>query len=674
MELGSDSKDMADRPEVPGQTTGKDARLSKSRSALTDLPVARDETHDAHFVSKPLQSDVIEPDHRQGTPDRPGDNSDTLFDGRENPPQVSAGYFPTFRRLRQVMFSSLTKRIMFLNLSALAVLLSGILYLNQFREGLVEAYKDSLVAQGKIIAAAIAASATIEINAITVDPDKLLELQAGESSTPSIKSLDDLSSPIDPEVVAPLLRNLVQPNRTRARIYDRDGVLILDSKFLYAGGQVLRYNLPDPTEGSRWWSSNALGNFLNRILQRSDLPTYEEHPNSGINYPEVVYALTGSPTTVVRMTKKGEQVISVAVPVQRLRIISGVLLLSTEGNEIDKIVTQERLAILRIFLVAAIVLIVLSVLLAGTIATPLRRLSEAANRVRKGVESREEIPDFSNRQDEIGTLSSSIRAMTNALYLRIEAIEKFAADVSHELKNPLTSLRSAVETLPLAKTDDAKRRLHEVIQHDVRRLDRLITDISDASRLDAELAREKAGYVDISTIVQNIVTMTRQPKRGAANIEIDLNIKPAGKNDYTILGHEDRLAQVLINLIENAKTFVPENQGRISVSLSRKNALIELIVADNGPGISAENVDRVFERFYTDRPESQGFGQNSGLGLSISRQIVEAHGGEIRARNKSGAQTGAVFIVHLPVTASRKDKNSHSEQRQEQQPKIRSHS
>lgn len=567
--------------------------------------------------------------------------------GEEKTEGRGKGLPHTGRRLRQILFSSLTRRIVILNLSALAVLLSGILYLNQFREGLVEAYKDSLVAQGKIIAGAIAASAAIEINSITVDPDKLLELQAGESSTPSISTLDELSSPIDPEIVAPLVRNLVQPNRTRARIYDQDGVLILDSRFLYSGGQVLRFNLPDPEQDKPWWSSSALSSFLARILQRRDLPRYEEHPNTGIHYPEVVSALTGSPSTLVRMTETGDQVISVAVPIQRLRIISGVLLLSTEGKEIDKIVAQERLAILRIFLVAAIVLIVLSILLAGTIATPLRRLSEAANRVRRGVESRVEIPDFSNRHDEIGTLSGSIRAMTNALYLRIEAIEKFAADVSHELKNPLTSLRSAVETLPLAKTEESKARLHEVIQHDIKRLDRLITDISDASRLDAELAREKSRPVNLATIVRNIVSMNSDMRSEGNSVIIDLDIR---ENDrvFQIFGHEDRLAQVIINLIENARSFVPEKDGRIDIALSRSGNLVRLILADNGPGISAEKVDRIFERFYTDRPDYQGFGQNSGLGLSISRQIVEAHGGEISAANRTDGQSGAIFTIVLP--------------------------
>ena len=579
----------------------------------------------------------------------------------ETSPAAFAGSGKAVRilsRTRQLLFSSLTKRIVFLNLSALAVLLSGILYLNQFREGLVEAYKDSLAAQGKIIAGAIASQATMEIDTITVDPDKLLELQAGESASPSISPLDDLASPINPEVVAPLLRSLVQPERTRARVYDQDGILVLDTKFLYAGGQVLRYNLPTLQNDKPEGMISRIGNFLNRLLQRRDLPTYVEHPNTGIHYPEVVSALTGSQSTVVRMTQKGEQVISVAVPIQRLRVISGVLLLSSEGNEIDKIVTEERLAILRIFLVAAIVLIVLSVLLASTIANPLRRLSEAANRVRKGVESREEIPDFSNRQDEIGTLSTSIRSMTAALYSRIDAIERFAADVSHELKNPLTSLRSAVETLPLARTEDAKNRLYGVIQHDVKRLDRLITDISDASRLDAELAREQADPIDFATLVNNIVSMAREaPAKGvtgkAPHISLDIR-NPAGQQGartkpFMVKGHEDRLAQVIINVLDNAKSFVPADNGNIDVMLERDREQLTLQITDNGPGIPAEKVDRIFERFYTDRPESQGFGQNSGLGLSISRQIVEAHGGTIQARNRADGKSGAIFILQLPV-------------------------
>src|SRR5690606_27956576 len=242
-------------------------------------------------------------------------------------------------------------------------------------------------------------------------------------------------------------------------------------------------------------------------FRNKDLPVYREQPGgNGAAFPEVVKALTGSPSTIVRVSEKGEQIVSVAVPIQRFRAVLGVLMLSTEGGDIDKIVAAERKAILRVFGVAALVTAILSLLLASTIATPLRRLSAAAVRVRRGVKNREEIPDFSNRQDEIGNLSVAVREMTNALYARIDAIESFAADVSHELKNPLTSLRSAVETLPLARSDASRARLLEVIQHDVRRLDRLITDISDASRLDAELAREDAEKVNLEKFVGDLIS------------------------------------------------------------------------------------------------------------------------------------------------------------------------
>lgn len=573
------------------------------------------------------------------------------------------------RAFRQLLFSSLAKRILFLNLSALAVLLSGILYLNQFREGLVEAYTRSLVTQGRIIARAIAASATYDVDTFTIDPDKLMELQAGESVRPSRDILDDIASGIDPEVVAPLLRDLVQPTRTRARIYDENGGLILDSRFLYSGGQVLRYDLPGAESSSsqpdNWvsyylLSHKGLSDLLNWLLRDRSLPVYEDYPDSGRQYPEVRSALTGSVSTFVRVDKDGKQIVSVAVPVQRYRVVSGVLMLSTEAGEIDRFVTDERLVILRIFLVATVVIFILSLILAGTIASPLRKLSEAANRVRRGVNSREEIPDFSGRHDEIGVLSTSIRDMTNALYSRIEAIERFAADVSHELKNPLTSLRSAVETLPLAKTSNSQERLHEVIQHDVRRLDRLITDISDASRLDAELAREQAEDVDIRQLLENVTSMLRPDrglkrgdKTGQADIRLAVSDRKASPDAFKTRGHEDRLAQVIINLIENAKGFVPAENGVVRLNLARTSKDIVITVEDNGPGIPEDNLERIFERFYTDRPEEQGFGQNSGLGLSISRQIVEAHGGTIRAENIS-AKGGARFIVTLPQEGRRK--------------------
>ncbi|WFS00709.1 sensor histidine kinase [Rhizobium tumorigenes] len=582
-------------------------------------------------------------------------------DTEEAEGQAGSRWTHPFTLIRRIfgnaVFSSLTRRILFFNLAALIVLVGGILYLNQFREGLIDARVESLLTQGEIIAGAVSASASVDTNSITIDPEKLLELQAGQSITPAPND-DDLEFPIDPEKVAPVLRRLISPTRTRARIFDADANLLLDSRHLYSRGQVLRYDLPPVDDEVQSWSDWFSG-LLNKMLQPANLPVYKEAPGGdGSIYPEVMNALTGVRGAVVRSTEKGELIVSVAVPVQRARAVLGVLLLSTQAGDIDKIVHAERLAIMRVFGVATLVNVALSLLLSSTIANPLRRLSAAAIRVRRGSKVREEIPDFSARQDEIGNLSIALREMTTALYDRIDAIESFAADVSHELKNPLTSLRSAVETLPLARNDDSKKRLMDVIQHDVRRLDRLISDISDASRLDAELARSDAEQIDMEVLLRDMVDLSQQVRHSKKAVEIDYVIdrKPGAKTRFLINGHELRISQIITNLIENARSFVPADGGKIAVRLSRTRTRCLVHIEDNGPGIQAEDIDRIFERFYTDRPEAEGFGQNSGLGLSISRQIAEAHNGSLRAENiidsESGKSRGARFILSLPAEAS----------------------
>jgi two-component system, OmpR family, sensor histidine kinase ChvG len=566
--------------------------------------------------------------------------------------------FTIIRRIfGNAVFSSLTRRILFFNLTALVVLVGGILYLNQFREGLIDARVESLLTQGEIIAGAVSASASVDTNSITIDPQKLLELQAGQSITP-VPNDEDLEFPIDPEKVAPVLRRLISPTRTRARIFDADANLLLDSRHLYSRGQVLRFDLP-PVDGDVQSWSDWFSGLLNKMLQPSNLPVYKEAPGGdGSIYPEVMNALTGVRGAVVRSTEKGELIVSVAVPIQRSRAVLGVLLLSTQAGDIDKIVHAERLAIMRVFGVATLVNVVLSLLLSSTIANPLRRLSAAAIRVRRGSKEREEIPDFSARQDEIGNLSIALREMTTALYDRIDAIESFAADVSHELKNPLTSLRSAVETLPLARTDDSKKRLMDVIQHDVRRLDRLISDISDASRLDAELGRSDAEPIDMEILLRDLVDLSRQVRHTKKAVEIEYVVerKPGAKTKFLINGHDLRISQIITNLIENARSFVPVDGGKIVVRLVRTRTRCVVYIEDNGPGIQAEDIDRIFERFYTDRPEAEDFGQNSGLGLSISRQIAEAHGGSLRAENivdgDNSAPIGARFILSLPAEAN----------------------
>jgi two-component system sensor histidine kinase ChvG len=350
---------------------------------------------------------------------------------------------------------------------------------------------------------------------------------------------------------------------------------------------------------------------------------------------------------VVRVTEKGELIVSVAVPVQRFRAVVGVLLLSTQAGDIDQIVHGERLAIMRVFGVATMVNVILSLLLSSTIANPLRRLAAAAIRVRRGVKSREEIPDFSFRQDEIGNLSSAIREMTNSLYDRIAAIESFAADVSHELKNPLTSLRSAVETLPLAKSEDSKKRLLDIIQHDVRRLDRLISDISNASRLDGELAREVADRVDVEKLAETMVSI-QHDLASKRNVDVVLD-KRTGRFAPIVLGHDSRLAQVFSNLIDNAVSFSPDD-GVVRVAIATVADQITITITDEGPGIRGD-ITRIFQRFYTDRPEGEHFGDHSGLGLSISRQIIEAHKGTIEVRNRTD-RSGAIFTITLPRAAN----------------------
>jgi len=545
-------------------------------------------------------------------------------------------------------FSSLTRRIVSLNLAGLVALVASILYLSQFRAGLIDARAQSLLVQAEIIAGAIAASATVQTNAITIDPDRLLDLKTGDSYGGTDDSLD---FPINPERVAPVLRTLISPTKTRARIFDPNGTLLLDSRDL---DNVLTFPLPPPSLKPGFVERGMVA--VRTWLNRGDLPLYRElGRENGNGYAEVGDALQGQKRSMVRVNSRGEVIVSVAVPVLRSRAIHGALMLSTQGDEIDQMVTAERLAILKVGGVAAAVMIMLSLLLASTIAGPVRRLADSAERVRRRIKTRVEIPDFTRRRDEIGHLSGALRDMTNALYSRIEAIEMFAADVAHELKNPLTSLRSAVETLPLARNENSRARLLEVIEHDVKRLDRLISDISDASRLDAELQRQDAVPVDLRRLLGTLVSVANETKLGH-DVAVEARFEGRGATDtFAVTGHDSRLGQVVSNLLSNAQSF-SEAGSKVRLVCRRVRGEIEIVVDDDGPGIRDDALDRIFERFYTDRPH-QGFGQNSGLGLSISKQIVDAHGGRIWAENRAGPPddegvptvSGARFVVRLPA-------------------------
>jgi two-component system sensor histidine kinase ChvG len=577
----------------------------------------------------------------------------------ENPP--APGWQRPFGWLRRagqfffaLSFSSLTRRIVSLNLAGLIALVASILYLSQFRAGLIDARVQSLQIQAEIIAGAIASSATVETNTITIDPDRLLDLKPGESYGAG-DDYSGLDFPINPERVAPVLRQLISPTKTRARIFDRDGGLILDSRNLYSRGDIQRFELPPPSAVPGIWEKTTTA--IRTWFNRGDLPLYRElGPENGTGYQEVAQALDGTKSSMVRVNERGEVIVSVAVPVQRFRspTVHGALMLSTQGDDIDHMVTAERLAILKVGGVASTVMILLSLLLASTIAGPVRRLADSAERVRNRIRTRVEIPDFTRRRDEIGHLSGALRDMTGALYNRIEAIEMFAADVAHELKNPLTSLRSAVETLPLARNEHSRSRLLAVIEHDVKRLDRLISDISDASRLDAELQRQDMTLVDLRRLLTTLAAVANETRLGN-NVAVEVRFEGRSATDaFAVPGHDSRLGQVVSNLLSNAQSF-SEAGGKVRIICRRVRAEIEIIVDDDGPGIGADALERIFERFYTDRPH-QGFGQNSGLGLSISKQIIEAHGGRIWAENRAGplnaeaesTVAGARFVVRLP--------------------------
>ena len=573
---------------------------------------------------------------------------------------------PVVRAATARFSSSLTRRIVFLNLGGLVALAIGFLYVNQFREGLIDARVLSLETQSEIIAAAISASASVTTNALQVAPEKLLQpapSQSGKADDPN----PSLEFSINPERIGPVLRRLVLPTRTRARIFDRDSYLLIDSRAL-----TRRPAFQRAVQGTNEDATTLIERTWNAVKGRfgtSEAAHTEEFAGrSGKNFPEVAAALGGTMQNIVRVNAHGDTIISVAVPIQSGRMVQGALLLSTLGGDIDSVIASERWAIIRIFLLSAAIMFLLSLFLAGTIAEPIRKLAEASDRVRRGTRSRPEIPDFTTRADEIGHLSGSLRDMTKALYNRIEAIERFAADVAHELKNPLTSLRSAVETLPIARTQNAQDRLLAIIQHDVRRLDRLISDISDASRLDAELARADNQEVDLVQVLEAVVAVANGISRN--EVRVSLDVAPTWNDEGKVVpvlvnGYDSRLGQVFNNLIDNARSFSTQG-GSVRVAMRPMRGVaagrpldgFEIVVDDDGPGIPADAFERIFERFYTDRPD-QGFGQNSGVGLSISRQIMEVHGGSVIAMNRVGQPRendepkdilGARFVVWLPAT------------------------
>ena len=521
--------------------------------------------------------------------------------------------------------SPLTWRILAVNMMAPIILVGGLFYLDRYREELVSTELASLRNRAEMVAAALGEGAVID-NGIT---------------------LPDLS----PQMARQMVRRLAPPARVRTRLFDTLGEEIADSRLLLSPFQPVQVeDLPPPDLG---WSTVLFRRVYDFLLATrlgsDDLPLYREIRRPRANdFPEVMRALLGDPNWALRKTQDRRLLLSAAVPVQRYKRILAVVQVTATGDDLAQRLFKVRLTIFQTFAISLAITIALSLYLAGTIARPIRHLAAAADRVRRGHGRHHVIPDLGGRHDEIGDLAGALREMTETLYRRMDAIEAFAADVAHELKNPLTSLRSAVETATRITDPSQRDRLFAIIQDDVTRLDRLISDISDASRLDAELSRDEGAVVSMHQALTAIARIY-QDSGASRSVSISLAVDP--DDPLNVSGLESRLGQIVRNLLANALSFSPPG-GTVVLSGRRLDRHVVVAVEDNGPGIPANKLDAIFERFYSERPEEEKFGTHSGLGLSISKQIAEAHGGSLVAANRTDEQgnvIGARFTLTLPA-------------------------
>lgn len=505
--------------------------------------------------------------------------------------------------------SRLGRFIILLNVLGLAIVIAGSLLLNELRRGLVGARIDSLTTQGELIVNVINRAATV-----------------GEP-TPEL----------DAQAASEILQMLSNPRSQRARLFDAQGNLIADS---YWVADRVEWKVLPPAKPR----SDQGGLALDLNIGRPPPPVAPAAQRALMM--EVGQALRGVHWAGMRTTEDGERVVSVSIPIQHVQAVLGVLTL--EASDVDEIIRRERQALAPFILISIFVTLVSSILLNNLIAQPVRMLARAADRVRLSRARAISLPQLANRDDELGDLTRSLEDMTDALSERMDAIERFAADVAHEIKNPLTSLRSAVETLDLVKDPVARERLLSILKNDIKRLDRLVTDISNASRLDAELSREDLRPLDLGKLIHD-VTQLYQATAKPGDVHVSYQ-DPETLEPIMVSGREGPLGQLLRNLIDNARSFSPKG-GEVRVALERGRGEAVLTVDDDGPGIPPDNLETIFQRFYTSRPKGAAFGGNSGLGLSIARQIVEAQGGSIRAMNRTderGAVKGARFVVVLP--------------------------
>ncbi len=503
--------------------------------------------------------------------------------------------------------SRLGRLIIALNLLGLAVLVGGALVLNELRQGLVSARIDSLTTQGELIGKVIDGAATADTEeAPALEVDRAVQI----------------------------IQLLFIPHSQRVRLFDAQGRLLADS---YVVADRVEWKLlppAKPRDGQNF--SFSMGDDPG-----APKPKIAEKARQALE-AEVRGAMQGHKVSGMRITETGERVVSVSIPLQRVQAVLGVLTL--EASDVDQIITAERMALIPFILIAVGVTLISSLLLTRLVSQPILRLARAADRVRLSRARAISLPELARREDEIGDLTRSLETMTGTLSERMDAIERFAADVAHEIKNPLTSISSALETLELVKDDKARDRLSAILKQDVRRMDRLVTDISNASRLDAELSRDTPHPLDVARLLADIASLYDSPGRqGAAPVRLT---DAAPGQTLMVNGREGPLGQVFRNLIDNARSFSPPDRA-VQVAIERRRDQVVITVRDDGPGIPPENLETIFQRFYTSPPKGAAFGGNSGLGLSIARQIVEAHGGSIHAENRTDGP-GARFTVCLP--------------------------
>ncbi len=533
-------------------------------------------------------------------------------------------------------YSPLTRRILLLNLIPVALLTLGAVYLSDYEEELIDTELASLLVQGEMVAAGIGEVAVV----------------GGETTV----------NRMDADAARQLVTRLVRPTGVRARLFSETGELLADSAILNELGRIHVVPLPPPEATVEAESHVSMGervsDWIARQLSRVDhYPEYVDKPVPTLrDFPEAASALRGFNASAVRSAGQGRLMLSAAVPVQRYKQVLGALLLTRDNRAIAASLREVRYDMLTIAAAALGITVLLSLYLAGTITQPIVRLARAADEVRLARESRPEIPDLGKRGDEIGDLNDALRSMTEALWLRINTIESFAADVAHELKNPLTSLRSAIEMAGHPNLNAERRaKLMGIVMDDINRLNRLISDISDASRLDAELMRGEVRPVDLDTLLRDMVHHYAVTANQKSGVEVEFRV--AANPPFMAHGHDGRYGQVFRNVIDNALSFAPRG-SRILVELGResRNGPFVVTIDDEGQGIPEDNLESIFQRFYSERP-TEHFGQHSGLGLSICRQIVETYGGTITATNRRGPDgkvLGARFTVRLPAASGRK--------------------